>query len=411
MEPREERGMELAARKKLRNKEPGIWLVPSQTGNGEYTVNVTGDIYTCTCPDFEIRQKPCKHLFALAYTIVRERKPDGTVTETTTITAVKKTYPQKWREYNTAQTTEQDKFQVLLRDLCSGIPTQQPKTGRPRFPMCDAIFSTTFKVYSTVSQRRFMSDLRQAYARGFISKVPHFNTISTYLEREELTPILNDLIAQSSLPLKSVEVDFAVDSSGFTTSRFVRWFDVKYGATRQKQEWVKTHLMVGTRTHVVTAVEIAGKYANDSRFLPPLVQATAKNFNIAAVSGDKAYSSSDNLSAIAHVGATPYLAFRRNATVKPGGIWERMYYFFNFHREEFLQHYHRRSNVESVFSMMKRKFGDSIRSKTDVAMTNEVLAKILCHNLVVLIHEIEELKIPTPTFWAETQVAQELPIN
>jgi hypothetical protein len=43
--------------------------------------------------------------------------------------------------------------------------------------------------------------------------------------------------------------------------------------------------------------------------------------------------------------------------------------------------------------MMKRKFGDSIRSKTDVAMTNEVLRKILCHNLVVLIHEMYELGI------------------
>jgi len=39
------------------------------------------------------------------------------------------------------------------------------------------------------------------------------------------------------------------------------------------------------------------------------------------------------------------------------------------------------SNVESCFSMMKRKFGDSLRSRTDVAMVNEALAKIVCHNL------------------------------
>jgi len=30
---------------------------------------------------------------------------------------------------------------------------------------------------------------------------------------------------------------------------------------------------------------------------------------------------------------------------------------------------------------MKRKFGDSLRSRTDVAMVNEALAKIVCHNL------------------------------
>ncbi len=70
-----------------------------------------------------------------------------------------------------------------------------------------------------------------------------------------------------------------------------------------------------------------------------------------------------------------------------------MYHYFIYRRQDFLTHYHKRSNVESTFSMMKRKFGDSLRSKTDIAMVNEALCKILCHNLVVLIHEIHELGI------------------
>jgi transposase len=68
-----------------------------------------------------------------------------------------------------------------------------------------------------------------------------------------------------------------------------------------------------------------------------------------------------------------------------------------------LQHYHKRSNVESAFSMMKRKFGDGLRSKTDVAMVNETLCKILCHNLVVLIQEMCELGI-VPVFWPSQTV-------
>jgi hypothetical protein len=30
-----------------------------------------------------------------------------------------------------------------------------------------------------------------------------------------------------------------------------------------------------------------------------------------------------------------------------------MYHLYQFHRAEFLQHYHKRSNVESIFSMIK----------------------------------------------------------
>lgn len=61
-------------------------------------------------------------------------------------------------------------------------------------------------------------------------------------------------------------------------------------------------------------------------------------------------------------------------------------------------HYHKRGNVESTFSMIKRKFGDSLRSKTSTAQVNETLAKVLCHNVVVLIHEMYELGI-APVFW------------
>ena len=50
-----------------------------------------------------------------------------------------------------------------------------------------------------------------------------------------------------------------------------------------------------------------------------------------------------------------------------------------------MAHYHKRSNVESTFSAFKRKSGDSVMSKTDAAMVNEVLRKILCHNLTCLI--------------------------
>ena len=252
-----------------------------------------------------------------------------------------------------------------------------------------------------------MSDLREAQVRGFISKTPHYNSIFRYLENPDLTPILRSLITESSLPLKSVEVDFAVDSSGFTTSRFTRWFDHKYGEVREQHDWVKCHIMCGVKTNIVTAVEIHGRHANDSKLLPPLLDATAKNFRIAEVSADKGYASRTNTNAVAILGATPYISFADHHKGLGGGMWGHMYHYFMFRRDEFLAHYHKRSNVESTFSMMKRKFGDSLRSKTDVAMMNEALCKILCHNLVVLIHEMYELGID-PTFWAESAPAPQV---
>lgn len=65
-----------------------------------------------------------------------------------------------------------------------------------------------------------------------------------------------------------------------------------------------------------------------------------------------------------------------------------------------LQNYHKRSNVESTFSMMKAKSGDHLRSKTDTTMVNEALCKVLCHNVCCVIQSIYELGI-SATFWGQ----------
>ena len=92
----------------------------------------------------------------------------------------------------------------------------------------------------------------------------------------------------------------------------------------------------------------------------------------------------------------PYIAFRSTATGRPRGsnhIWRKMYNYFVYNREEFLQHYHLRYNVESTNNMIKSKFTDLVRSKDKTAQINEVLLKVLCHNICVLISAMFELGI------------------
>jgi len=267
------------------------------------------------------------------------------------------------------------------------------------------IFSAAFKVYSTLSSRRFISDLADAHAKNYISKVPHFNSIFNYLESTEITPILRELIARSSLPLKAIEIDFAVDSSGFSTCQYVRWFNAKYGKEVDNHDWIKVHLMTGVRTNVVTSVEVTSRHANDSPQLPALVHSTATNFTVREVSADKGYSSIENHNAIAEVGATPYILFKSNATGSSGGLFEKMFHYYSFNRDAFLASYHKRSNIESTFSMIKAKFGSRIRSKGATAQINEALCKVLAHNLCCVIQSMFEFNV-VPTFCAGSSLAQ-----
>lgn len=387
-ETREIRALAIAATTQLRPGRSG-WRVPSQSGHGSY--NVDPDTGRCTCPDHETRQVECKHILAVKLTVRREKGSGGTY-QYTKVTEV--TYGQQWSAYNAAQTQEKDRFLPLLSGLCGTVETPRAATGRPRLPLADMTFGVVYKVYSGFSSRRFASDLREAEGRGLIRSMPHFNSVNRYMSDPMLTPVLQHLITASALPLKAVESDFAVDSSGFSTCRFVRWYNKKHGGEVDNRQWVKLHLMCGTRTHIVTSAEVSGWTANDTTFFRPLLAAAAPHFAIAEVSADKAYLSHRNIEAVDAIGATPFIPFKVNS-VEPSdtSTWAKMYHRFAYERETFLEHYHRRSNVETVFSMIKAKFGDSVRSKSDTGQMNEALAKVLAHNICVVIGSIHELGI------------------
>jgi transposase/predicted nucleic acid-binding Zn finger protein len=397
MSDREQKALVIAATSKLK-KLGNVWSVPSQSGKGAYRVDLRKESPFCSCPDHELRGVRCKHILAVEIVIKREQTTeemsDGTTVVTETVTATKRvTYRQEWTAYNQAQTNEKHLFESLLSELCSGIGEPEQTMGRPRLMYKDMVFASAFKVYCGMSARRFTTDFCEAQVKGHVSKSAHFNSVNRYLANPALTPLLHELITASSLPLKAIESDFAVDSSGFSTSKSATWFNAKYGEQHTALDWLKAHLMCGVKTNVVTSVEISGRFGSDYNYLPPLVEKTVQHFNVQEVSADKAYSGRTNYAAIAKVGATPYIAFRSNASGGVGGIYEKMYHYFCYNRDEFLVKYHKRSNVESTFSMIKSKFGSSLRSKTRVAQVNEALCKILCHNICCLIQSMFEFGI------------------
>ncbi len=122
-----------------------------------------------------------------------------------------------------------------------------------------------------------------------------------------------------------------MDSSGFSTCRYVRWFNKKYGREVDNRAWVKCHLMCGVNTKIVTAVDISGWAANDTTYFVPLVQATAEHFGIREVSADIACLSRKHLSVVEAVGGMPFVPFKSN-TVDPtgAGAWVRMYHLFMY---------------------------------------------------------------------------------
>lgn len=298
--------------------------------------------------------------------------------------------------YTRAQVNEKPAFRYLLQELLKTLPADTPGAkGRPRIPLEVAIFSSVYKSYLGLSGRRFTSDLQDAHARGYVSAAPCYNSLSRWLRFEELTPVLRSLIQGVAASFAHIETNFAVDSTGFRIPKITTWCDEKHG-WRRRREWLKCHVTVGTRTHIVTAVEVTKRHAGDPGQLGALMDATAENFRVGEVAADRAYSTVKCLETVDGLGAFPAIPFKSNTTgasESKNDIWRRMYHTFALNQHLYQEKLNRQNQAESAFSMLKRKFGEKIFSKDGTAQVNEVLCKVLCHNLVVLIYWLYEFGI------------------
>ena len=372
----------------------GEWSVPSQSGFGRYKVSVAEGEYSCGSKDFAARHgEPCKHILAILE-LAKTARPCPLPPKP------RKQYPQH-STYTEAQTKEMRLVDELLRDLVSTVP-DLPRLpgapGAPAIPLSKAVHCAVLKVYSGLSGRRAYGVYQNVSDRGLLDEVPSYMVASRLLCRPEATPILYRLLTLSALPLAGLEEGGAVapDSTGIQTTSFGGWREEKHGEKRQKR-WLKTHAMVGLKTHIIIQARFLDIDSNDSPLFDPLLRGTIEaGFHPSEVDADKGYLSKDNYRLASDLGLNAYIPFKSNSVTYSRGnaasplSWKRAFHLFQALRVDFDRNYHKRSNVESAFSALKRKFGENIRSRLPVAQVNEVLCKLIAYNLTVLVHEMFE---------------------
>ncbi len=320
-----------------------------------------------------------------------------------------------WTSLTNAQTNEYEMFNEVLLELLDLIVVEhKQKTGRPSADIKDVLYCMLTKTYRMISSRRLSSDLKTAEQLGHISKAPTYSSLMYYFNDKRLKPILTELIELSATPIASLdESQFAADASGFSVSKFGRWYDWKFRKESEKRLYRKLHLACGTMTNIITSVTLTNQYSGDAPELKTLVKRTALSFNIKEFSADRAYISRGNLEAIRDAGALPVIPFKSNTRPhggKNGLLWRKLYVYFKDNPQEFFEKYHRRSNVESVFFMLKQKFGDSLMTKNLMANYNEILCKVLAHNICILIRCFFEFGL-TERFSTENPKLRQIKIS
>lgn len=379
-----------------------VYRVHSQSRGGYHTVARKSVGWVCDCGQFELLQITCKHIWAVKIW----RQPTANFGQAASKPVSSPSYNQNWPAYDGAQQNEHALFDPLLWDLLCAIPepSREPGArGRPSIPLRTQILMAVKKVHVGESSRRASGLMRVIYdsGNGLLSSVPNYAVPSRLLNRPEAGHILLELIRLSSLPLRDLEdgETVAIDSTGFCTTCMGSYCTEKHDPGR-KHRWVKAHVIVGVKTHAILDVRVTDENGADCpRFGELLRGVKSAGFNPSTVVADKAYLSQDNYSTADSLSVLARIPFkvdtisnevRRSRGTPAPPAWEKAYHLFQVDRDKFAAEYHARSNVEAVFSAIKRKLGEALLSKNQGARFNELLAKLLGYNIGVIVHEIYE---------------------
>src|SRR5450756_1355065 len=142
----------------------------------------------------------------------------------------------------------------------------------------------------------------------------------------------------------------AVDSTGFSIRRYVRWFDIRHGKRRKRRDFLKLHFIVDCTSLLILSFKVTPPFKSDGKQVEYLLSFINELGRLCA---DKAYLSRKICDLVAKHGGEPYISIKKNVVrIRSQGskAWRQMLVLHRRSRRLYLKKYHRRSLAETAVS-------------------------------------------------------------
>ena len=198
-----------------------------------------------------------------------------------------------------------------------------------------------------------------------LSRVPVHTTILRFLKKvKNLIGKLLDIRQADSI---------AIDSTGFEAEQKSYYYRTVWNSEKKQKarRYVKLSVAVDTDKQLILTHKIRMGPRNDNIDFKGLL----KELKVQYVIADKAYSSRKNRDFVFYnLRAKPIIPRKKNE-----GGYNVVHGRYKIEFDDKL--YHQRSKVETVFSVIKRKYGSVLRSKKFATQRVELICKLIAYNL------------------------------
>ena len=224
----------------------------------------------------------------------------------------------------------------------------------------------------------YLRNNRDTVVKIGLRKIPSKSTIARTYERIS-DRYLMEVHCRITAEITAGSV--AGDSTGYSDSRFVRWYDVRTDSVKTKKGWVKLHSIVDIRSRVVLDYLVTDRNVADITALRAMLarfQGGAGNFCL-----DSAYLARGVCNTISGLGMAPRIKPKSNTIHNAFGSqsWREMVDLSVQDSDTFKSEYHQRSIIEAVFGAIKKMYGNDTRCHKPENQRREIAIRILCYNI------------------------------
>ena len=255
---------------------------------------------------------------------------------------------------------------------------------RREFKLSRLTILLLLKLMFGISYRTLASatkDLELYHLLG-MKRAPCYKTIQNTMYH--LTPAILVRINQWLIP--NTTALSGVDSSGMKIHRKGAWIVIRFHKNPRQREFKKIHLFVDLVSKKILYCLMTTGKASDAKQVKKLLQG-CHWMKIDIILGDKGYDSRECFNDITHFGATPGIPVRRNANTKAHGCASRRRSVLaqqkDYDRWKQQVQYSMRCVVESVFSGLKRRFGEHLFSVKERFRCIEMWLRTILWNVII----------------------------
>lgn len=262
------------------------------------------------------------------------------------------------------------------------------KVGEPfHYPNTFLLLLGYAKVYFHLPYRQ-TEGIAQGHAKGKVPSIPDFTTISRRINGLGIK--IND---NKSNEFEADYIVISIDSTGIKVTNRGQWMRDKWNT--RKKGYLKIHIAVDVKSKKILSMKVTDEHAHDCKALPELVENVIKsNDTTAAAVGklfaDGAYDNNDVFRCASDNGVYPCIKVRKNAEVrlKTGHTLRNLSVLAQrngLQRWKDSVRYGERWIAETVFSCIKRTFGEYVYSVRLENMVKEMMLKASLYNKIVCI--------------------------